>query len=128
MGAFAQGGDLSPLGWVYLMDWKLAVCSRCSVRPYTVVNTRHDMVALSRAIFADDGTYLQGAKVCSGKEWRRALSRSFGATGAAIAKVVKTKASHMQTLVDGVELFCGLTGHEIKTKKSHALILCWLDD
>jgi hypothetical protein len=60
MGAFAQGGDLSPLGWVYLMDWKLAVCSRCSVRPYTVVNTRHDMVALSRAIFADDGMYLHG--------------------------------------------------------------------
>ena len=116
MGAFAQGDDLSPLGWVCLMDWKLAVCSRCSVRPYNVVNTSHDMVALSRAIYADDGTYLQGAKVCSGKEWRRALSTDHsvrGAPGAAIAKVVKTKASHMQTLVDGVELFCGLTGHEI---------------
>jgi hypothetical protein len=34
----------------------------------------------------------------------------------------------MQTLVDGVELFCGLTGHKIKTKEPHALILCWLGD
>ena len=29
MGAYAQGDDFSPLGWVCTMDWKLAPCAMC---------------------------------------------------------------------------------------------------
>ena len=36
MGAYAQGDDFSPLGWVCTMDWKLALCAMYSTKPYAV--------------------------------------------------------------------------------------------
>ena len=61
MGAYAQGDDLSPLGWVCTMDWKLCVCATGSKDPYVVNNGNGGRRTFSRTIFADDdGTYLQG--------------------------------------------------------------------
>ena len=138
MGAYAQGDDLSPLGWVCTMDWKLGVCDTGAPDPYVVRNNDDDVVAVSKAIFADDGTYAQGEKrmqtdeYCTEKEPMNIVSwmkRAFaGGTGNVIRTTVQYKLRSMQRLIDSVELFCGCTGHEIKTKKSHILILEWIMD
>ena len=128
MGAYAQGDDFSPLGWVCTMDWKLAVCAAKSTAPYVVRDSMHTTACMSRCIYADDGTYIQAGKQMSRRERQRAMARSFNGTGGAIRTLARQQASHLQGLLDGVELFCGCTGHEIKTKKSHVLILMWLVD
>ena len=45
MGAYAQGDDLSPLGWVCTMDWKLGVCDTGAPDPYVVRNNDDDVVS-----------------------------------------------------------------------------------
>ncbi len=56
------------------------------------------------------------------------MARAFGTPGNAIHRTAQLQETHLQTLLDAVELFCGCTGHEIKTKKSHVLLLMWLSD
>jgi hypothetical protein len=72
--------------------------------------------------------YIQAGKQMSRRERQRAMARSFNGTGGAIRTLARQQASHLQGLLDGVELFCGCTGHEMKTNKSHVLILMWLVD
>ena len=127
MGAYAQGDDLSPLGWVCTMDWKLCVCATGSKDPYVVNNGNGDRRTFSRTIFADDGTYLQGETKLEPDDAVSWMKRAFsGGTGNVIRTTIQYKLRSMQHLIDSVELFCGCTGHEIKTKKSHILILEWI--
>jgi hypothetical protein len=44
MGAYAQGDDLSPLGWVCTMDWKLSVCATGSKDPYHMLLTTETVI------------------------------------------------------------------------------------
>jgi hypothetical protein len=67
--------------------------------------------------------HIQAGKQMSRRERQRAMARSFNGTGGAIRTLARQQASHLQGLLDGVELFCGCTGHGIKTKTSHVLIL-----
>ena len=128
MGAYAQGDDFSPLGWVCTMDWKLALCAMYSTKPYAVQDSMQTVTQVSKTIFADDGTYTQAGNTPTRRERQRILARAFSSPGNAIRVLARTQATHLQTLLDAVELFCGCTGHEIKTKKSHVLILMWLLD
>ena len=110
------------------MDWKLEVCTMHSTKPYSVHDSMGTMARVSNTIYADDGTYTQARKKLTRRERQRMLARAFGAPGNTIRKLATAQATHLQTLLNAVELFCGCTGHEIKTKKSHVLLLMWLSD
>ena len=108
-------------------SWKLCVYATGSKDPYGVNNGNGDRRTFSRTIFADDGTYLQGETKLEPDDAVSWMKRAFsGGTGNVIRTTVQYKLRSMQHLIDSVELFCGCTGHEIKTKKSHILILEWI--
>ena len=50
MGAYAQGDDFSPLGWVCSMDWKLEVCTMHATKPYTVRDSMGTTARVSNTI------------------------------------------------------------------------------
>ena len=54
MGAWAQGGDFSPIGWVVTMDWMIQVVTRAPDLPVRVGQSIVDAL-----MYADDASYLQ---------------------------------------------------------------------
>jgi len=58
-GAFGQGAEESPMGFVSLMSWKCdyIFASDCNVMPYNYTSHGEDMLKLCKTIFCDDSSY-----------------------------------------------------------------------
>ena len=108
MGAWAQGDDFSPIGWVVTMDWMIQVVTEASDLPAKVGKSVVDAL-----MYADDASYLQ-------------------AIGKAVHGILRSRGDiprcleAIQKVADATERYCGFTGHQIRVDKSALQLLLWL--
>ena len=110
MGAWAQGDDFSPIGWVVTMDWLVQVVHIHSTMPVRIGNA-----VVEALLYADDATYLQRAR----NAVRGILLHKRDIPAALTA---------IQKIADATELYCGFTGHQIRVDKSALQFLLWIAD
>ena len=60
-GAWQQGAVGSPIGWLAIMCWMSAYVEQESKDPY-VYNTHNEELKITKAVYADDGTYFQASR------------------------------------------------------------------
>ena len=88
-GAWGQGAEESPYGWLCLMCWLSAYVDEKSPSPYKYTVSDNVTIKINKTIYADDGNYMS-------------RSRTGG-----------------QTQADGISAFCASTGIIAKPEKSY---------
>ena len=89
-GAWGQGAEESPMGWLMLMSWLSAHVNTCTTKPYKYAVDHNQTLAVRKTIYADDGNYFSAGRDSS------------------------------KSQADGISHFCTSTGIIVKPTKSYA--------
>ena len=79
-GAWGQGAEESPMGWLCLMSWLSAYVNTETTKPYKYTINKEKSIDIIKTIYADDGNYMSRTHK-SAKQQAHAISNFSTSTG-----------------------------------------------